>query len=143
MAESFSETDLGRGALAAVGLALIVYPALSTGEALLTGTAPGGSLSGWLTVGVAIVGGGLFVRTEWSLRRLWRYALVFTGCHVIGGLLALGLVAETAFVPRVDLPTLRAGVLSVAYPLTAAVDLLGGAGRFRRDGEWWERGRGR
>ncbi|PSP51302.1 hypothetical protein BRC60_03275 [Halobacteriales archaeon QH_1_68_42] len=110
--------------IAAVGLFVVVFPALSVVVALATGDPLGAGSAGFV---VATGGNYPFVAGDWPYGRLERFVaalLVTTATASLLGLAALSRLDVALPSPVVA----RAAVLAVAYPVATVVASTGGQG---------------
>jgi len=115
--------------IAAVGLFVVVFPALSVVVALATGDSLGAGPAGFVAFVVATGGSYPFVAGDWSYGRLGRFvaALLVTTATVS----LLGLAALSRLEVALPSPVAaRAAVLAVAYPVATVVAFTD---RFRLD----------
>jgi hypothetical protein len=106
--------------LAAVGLYVVVFPALSVAVALATGEPLGVGPAGGIAFVVAVGGSYPFVAGDWSYGRLGRFVAGLLVTTAAGSLLGLALLSRVD--PALPDPVLaRAAVLAVAYPVATAV----------------------
>jgi len=106
--------------LAAVGLYVVVFPALSVAVALATGEPLGVGPAGAVAFVVAVGGSYPFVAGDWSYGRLGRFVAGLLVTTATGSLLGLALLSRTDLALP-DPVLARAAVLAVAYPVAAVV----------------------
>lgn len=115
--------------VAAVGLYVVVFPALSVVVALAGGDPAGAGPAGPVALVVAVGGSYPFVAGDWSYGRLGRFVAALLVTTAAGSL--LGLVALSRLDVALPSPLLaRAAVLAVAYPVATVVAFTD---RFRLD----------
>jgi hypothetical protein len=115
--------------IAAVGLFVVVFPALSVVVTLVTGDPLGAGSAGFVAFVVATGGSYPFVAGDWPYGRLGRFVaalLVTTATASLLGLAALSRLDVALPSPVVA----RAAVLAVAYPVATVVAFTE---RFRLD----------
>ena len=106
--------------LAAAGLSVVVFPALSVVVALGTGNPLGSGPAGTVALVVAVGGSYPFVAGDWSYGRLGRFVGTLIVTTAAGSLLGLAVLSRTDLALP-DPVLARAAVLAVAYPAATVV----------------------
>lgn len=106
--------------LAAAGLFVVVFPALSVVVALASGNPLGSGPAGAVALVVAVGGSYPFVAGDWSYGRLGRFVGGLLVTTAAGSLLGLAVLSRTQLALP-DPVVARAVVLAVAYPVATVV----------------------